>query len=132
MVGEVYPVLQGHSILKHSIYLVSQLKPFYFILDIFFIYCILFSTILCHAALIHKIIQHFVAPDIVQAAFGPNNWDRRLQRSLISGGQMPSESSEVKNGYQNGNGNQKTYDLIPHMTYIHWFHILTSRGKHIL
>ena len=55
MVGEVYPVLQGHSILKHSIYLVSQLKPFYFILDIFFIYCILFNTILCHAALIHKI-----------------------------------------------------------------------------
>ena len=24
---------------------------------------------------------------------------------------------------------KNTYELVPHMTYSHWFHILTSRGK---
>ena len=37
---------------------------------------------------------------------------------MISGGKMPSESSEVKKGYQNGNGNQKTYDLIPDLIWL--------------
>ena len=55
-----------------------------------------------------------------------------LRRSLISGGQMPPGSSEVKKGYQNGIGKPKNYDLIIHMTYFHWFHILTYRDKHVL
>ena len=37
---------------------------------------------------------------------------------MISGGKMPSESSEVKKGYQHGNGNQKTYDLIPDLIWL--------------
>ena len=37
-----------------------------------------------------------------------------------------------KKGYQNGIGTPKNFDLITHMTYFHWFHILTYRDKHIL
>ena len=45
-----------------------------------------------------------------------NPGGRNLQISMTSGGQnMKSE-------------HQKTYDLIPHMTHFHGFHILTYRG----
>ena len=51
-----------------------------------------------------------------------------LRRSLIFRGQQPLELSEFQKGYWIGIGTQKTYDLIPHMTYFHWFYMLTSGG----
>ena len=39
-------------------------------------------------------------------------------------------SSEVKKEYQNGIRTSKTYDLTQHMTFFHWFNILTIFGGH--
>ena len=37
----------------------------------------------------------------------------------------PPWSSEVKKGLRMESENQKAYDLIPHVTHLQWFHILT-------
>ena len=51
-----------------------------------------------------------------------------LQRSLISGGQDLHVHLRLNKGLRMESEHQKTCDLIPHMTYFHWFHILTSGG----
>jgi len=56
-----------------------------------------------------------------------------LRRSLISGRppevidiwERPPGSSEDKRGLRMELEHQKTYDLIPKMTHLHWFNILT-------
>ena len=48
-----------------------------------------------------------------------------LQRSLISGGQDLHDHLRSKMGLRIESEHQKTCDSIPHMTYFHWFNILT-------
>ena len=55
-----------------------------------------------------------------------------LRKSLIFGGQKRSGSSMVEKKTKNEIGTPKNYDLIPYMTYLHWFLILTSGGKQTL
>jgi len=55
-----------------------------------------------------------------------------LQRQAIFGGHDLQDYLRSKGGIWMGSEHLKTYDLIPHMTYFHWFNILTSRGRQIL
>ena len=51
-----------------------------------------------------------------------------LRRSLIFGGHDLQDRLRSKRGLRIESEHQKTYDLIPHMTHLYWFHILTSGG----
>ena len=42
------------------------------------------------------------------------------------GGHDLQDNLRSKRGIRMESEHQKTYELIPHMTYFHWFHILTS------
>ena len=77
-----------------------------------------------------------MTPNFVQAAFGPNNWDRKLKFCIqplivviyIDHENLRSEVIDLRFDLHESE-HQKTYDLITHMTYFHWFHILTSGGR---
>ena len=48
-----------------------------------------------------------------------------LRRSLIFGGHDLQDHLRLNRALRMESEHQKTYDLIPHMTHLHWFHILT-------